>query len=101
MPKYLKHLFAASALLFSFSFAFAEIKLPAIIADNMVLQQNSTVKLWGWASAGEKITVTASWNKSTVKTMADNEGRWMLRIKTAKAGGPYTILRIVSTRWRL
>ncbi|MEO5591110.1 MAG: sialate O-acetylesterase [Chitinophagaceae bacterium] len=91
MPHYLKYLFTTSIVIFSFVIAFAEIKLPAIIADNMVLQQNTIVKLWGRANADEKITVTASWNKSPVTVTADNNGNWILSIKTSKAGGPYII----------
>jgi sialate O-acetylesterase len=72
--------------------AVAELRLPAIIADNMVLQQQSTITLWGWANAGEKITVTAGWNKTPVGVAADNAGKWTVQIKTVKAGGPYNIL---------
>ncbi|MEP6746757.1 MAG: sialate O-acetylesterase [Bacteroidota bacterium] len=92
MPRYFKYFFATSFAIFSFIIAFAEIKLPAIIADNMVLQQNTTIKLWGWANAGEKITVTASWSKIPVSVSADDNGKWILSMKTSKAGGPYTIL---------
>ena len=58
----------------------------------MVLQQKSTVTLWGWANAGENITVTASWDKTPVTATADNDGKWIVQIKTIKAGGPYTII---------
>src|ERR1700712_5231568 len=92
MSHYFKHLLAASIAFFSFFIAFAEIKLPAIIGDNMVLQQNTTIKLWGWATAGEKITITTSWSTSPVAVSADNDGKWMVSVKTSKAGGPYTIL---------
>lgn len=51
-----------AAFLLTLSYAAqANITLPALIADNMVLQQKSTVALWGWAEAGETVTVTASW----------------------------------------
>ena len=39
----------------------AEVKLPAIVSSNMVLQRNTTVVLWGWADAKEKISIEASW----------------------------------------
>lgn len=46
-------------------FSFALVTLPSIFSDNMVLQQNSKVKIWGWAKPFEEITVTTSWdNKS-------------------------------------
>lgn len=59
------------------------IKLPAIISDNMVLQQKSNVKLWGWADAGEEVTVVSSWGKAG-SAVADASGKWSLQIKTPK-----------------
>lgn len=70
---------------------FAEIRLPAIISNNMVLQQKSEVALWGTASPGEKITVTGTWNKGQITTIADASGNWIVRIKTPGAGGPYKL----------
>ena len=60
-----------------------KIKLPAIISDNMVLQQKEEVKLWGWADAGEQVQVKASWGK-VAQAVADAEGKWSLHIKTPK-----------------
>lgn len=72
--------------------AWADVKLPALMADNMVLQQKSTVALWGTADAGEAVTVTVGWQKKPLKTTADAQGRWLVRVPTGKAGGgPYTI----------
>lgn len=67
----------------------AQVKLPAIISDNMVLQQNSRVALWGWASPGEKVTVWGEWNKIPIAVIADKEGKWQVTMATARAGGPY------------
>jgi len=77
--------------------ASANLRLPAIISDNMVLQQNSTIALWGWANAGETVTIKAGWpaNAGAVVT-AGADGKWMAWIKTGKAGGPYTISFIAS-----
>jgi hypothetical protein len=58
-----------------------KIKLPAIISDNMVVQQKSQVKLWGWADAGEQVQVKTSWGKEA-ETVADAEGKWSLHLKT-------------------
>jgi len=69
----------------------ADVKLPNIIGNNMVLQQESEVKIWGWADAGEKIQVRPLWQKWAVKTVADDDGKWMVEIKTGKAGGPFAI----------
>jgi sialate O-acetylesterase len=71
--------------------AHAGIKLPALIADNMVLQQNSNIILWGWANGNETIVINASWNKKAIKTIAKADGTWQISIKTPKAGGPYSI----------
>ncbi|MEO5682484.1 MAG: sialate O-acetylesterase [Chitinophagaceae bacterium] len=91
MQKFIKYGIVLSYLMGSFCIGFAEIKLPAIIADNMVLQQKSTVTLWGWASEGEQIAVTPSWNTKPVSVVAGKDGKWTISIKTGKAGGPYSI----------
>ncbi|HEX7903206.1 MAG TPA: sialate O-acetylesterase [Chitinophagaceae bacterium] len=71
---------------------FADVRLPAIISDNMVLQQKSVVALWGWADAGETIEIKNSWDNKTIKTIAAENGNWQLKLKTTIAGGPYTIV---------
>ena len=58
----------------------AEIKVASVLGDNMVLQRNSEVKIWGASSPGEKISVKSDWDKS-VSTITDNNGRWMVKIK--------------------
>ncbi|MBO2010095.1 sialate O-acetylesterase [Hymenobacter negativus] len=72
-------------------FSYADVTLPALLADNLVLQQKTTVALWGWAAPGETVTVAASWQKAPIKTTADTQGSWLVRVPTGKAGGPYTI----------
>ena len=57
----------------------------------MVLQQKSNVKLWGWASPGEKIFITNTWNNKTDSIVATGEANWQTTIQTPAAGGPYTI----------
>jgi len=69
----------------------AAIKLPALIGNNMVLQQNSTINVWGWADAGEKITIQASWQTTTSSAISNTKGNWQTTIQTPKAGGPYTM----------
>ncbi|MES2418836.1 MAG: sialate O-acetylesterase [Bacteroidota bacterium] len=71
---------------------FADVKLPSIIADGMVLQQQARVSLWGWASPGEKITVKENWSQQFVTTTASDKGEWAVKLKTPKAGGPYTLV---------
>lgn len=69
----------------------AQIKLPAIISDNAVLQQNAKVALWGWAAPGERITITNNWNRRATTVTADASGKWLTYVATTKAGGPYKL----------
>ena len=65
--------------------------LPSIISDHMVLQQNSLVNLWGHALPAETVTIITSWNGKSYSTVADKDGKWLTRINTDAAGGPYTV----------
>ena len=69
----------------------AEVKLPAIVSSNMVLQRNTTVVLWGWAEAGENISIEASWLSELLNVEADNEGSWQVEVKTTNSKDPQTI----------
>jgi sialate O-acetylesterase len=71
--------------------AVADVKLPAVIGDNMVLQQQTSAPIWGWADPGERIRVTADWLDAAVATTANNSGDWSLRLQTPTAGGPYAV----------
>jgi sialate O-acetylesterase len=63
----------------------AEIKLPAIFGDNMVLQQQAEVALWGWAGAGSRVEVKTSWDKQTYTAVSSERGFWKLYIQTPQA----------------
>ncbi len=67
----------------------AQIRLPKFFGDNMVLQRNGNIPVWGWASANEKIIV--QFNKQTKTTKADEAGKWMIRLDAENAGGPYIL----------
>jgi sialate O-acetylesterase len=70
----------------------AQATLPAIFTDNMVLQQQTEVRFWGWDKAGKNIKISTSWNGKHYTTKADASGKWMLKLATPKAGfTPYTI----------
>ncbi|WP_022826164.1 sialate O-acetylesterase [Hymenobacter norwichensis] len=71
--------------------SYADVTLPALMTDNMVLQQKTDVALWGWAAPGEAVTVTVGWQKVPRKVVADKDGNWLVRVPTGKAGGPYVI----------
>ena len=79
-------------LLFASLYAFADIRLPAILGDHMVLQQNSTVKIWGWSEVRESIKLTTTWDTATYTTRGDGSAKWKVEIKTPAGGGPYTII---------
>jgi len=66
--------------------ALADVKLPSVFSDHMVLQRDCTVPIWGWADAGEKVTV--SLGDKTVDTVADADGKWRVKLPSMAAGGP-------------
>ena len=70
----------------------ADIKLPQIIGSNMVLQQKTTIKVWGWGDSGEKITLTANWQKNKLSTTTGSDGKWYIDLETIEGGGPYQIV---------
>jgi sialate O-acetylesterase len=71
--------------------SFGQIKLPSVIGDNMVLQQNCEVAIWGWGDPASEIRVSGSWGKDTVKVIASNQSAWKVNLRTPSAGGPYTV----------
>ena len=71
--------------------AFAEVKLPAVLGNDMVLQRNSEVNLWGSAKPNKNVTVRTSWNGKKYKVKSDADGKWAVKVATGEAGGPYEI----------
>lgn len=72
--------------------AMAEITLPSVIGDNMVLQQKTASAIWGQAEPGEKVSVEGSWERASVESVvANKDGNWMVKIKTPPAGGPFKL----------
>lgn len=69
----------------------ARVTLPSLIGDNMVLQRNAEVNIWGKASANKMVTVTVSWDNAKYRAKADGNGDWRVKVKTGDAGGPYRI----------
>ena len=68
----------------------AEVKLPAIISDHAVLQKDRAVPIWGWADAGEEVTVSLA--GKTAKASPDAKGRWEVRLSQLPSGGPYELV---------
>jgi sialate O-acetylesterase len=71
------------------SSARAEVRVPAIIGDNMVLQARTKIRIWGKADPGGRLTVT--FNSKTAHGTADQQGRWEIFIGPFKAGGPFEL----------
>lgn len=78
-------LFASAA-----STASAGVRLPSIIGDNMVLQRNSSVRLWGEAD-GREVSVRTSWDGKNYRARTDDNGKWSVDVDIPDAGGPYSI----------
>lgn len=75
----------------------AELKLPGVITDHMVLQQQQPDLIWGWDTPGTKITV--SFAGQTYNATADNDGRWMLKLAPLPANAtPQTLVVVGSTK---
>ena len=68
-----------------------DVVLPSVVSDGMVLQRESEVRLWGWATRGEDVSVQGSWMASPVRAKPDGRGRWQVSVATGEAGGPYTV----------
>lgn len=85
--KHLKLVAVLWGICFWYTQSQAAIKLPAIIGDNMVLQQNTGIPVWGWSSPGEKIQV--EFKGKTYRTITASNGKWMMKLAASKAGGPY------------
>lgn len=76
---------------FNLSTLYAEVKLPSVFGDNMVLQQQTEVAVWGKASPNSTVTVKTSWNGKTYTVKAGGDGKWKTKVATPAAGGPYTL----------
>ncbi|MEZ0131776.1 9-O-acetylesterase, partial [Flavobacterium sp. LBUM151] len=68
---YLKNLLLVLLILCAKFSLTAQVKLPALVSDNMVLQQNAKVNLWGWASPNEKINIQLGWSDTQIETVAN------------------------------
>ena len=63
----------------------AKVRLSHLVSDNMVIQQQTDVRLWGWAKAGKKVIATTSWSNQKSEAKADQQGRWLLTVKSPAA----------------
>ncbi len=87
----MKHGILAIAIVAALAFpAAADVTLHGLFTDHMVIQRDTRAPVWGSAAPGEKITVSGSWGKKA-STTAKANGRWLLKLATPAAGGPYVI----------
>ena len=93
------HRLLAPAIVFlAAALARADITLPSIIGDNMVLQRDSKACIWGWATPGGEVEVSAPFTPDgrgdvlMVRARADDHGRWRASVPTPHAGGPYAVV---------
>jgi sialate O-acetylesterase len=82
--KALPYLLFASPLMLN-----AQIRLPKIISNGMILQRDEAVNVWGWASPGEKVTV--KFNKKTYHATTGKDSVWAVKLSPTKKGGPYSM----------
>jgi sialate O-acetylesterase len=68
----------------------ANVRMPLLFSDGMVLQRNKVIPVWGWADANEKVEV--HFNKQTKTIIADQNGKWMMKLDSEKAGGPFELI---------
>ena len=67
----------------------AQVKVPTYFSNNMVLQKGMAIPVWGWATPGEKVTVTI--DQSSMSATADKEGKWNVKLPAMNYGGPYQL----------
>ncbi|MBO2011223.1 sialate O-acetylesterase [Hymenobacter negativus] len=82
----------ALALLLSVPFAHdatAQVRLPRLVSNGMVLQRDRPVTIWGWAKPGEKLTV--AFQGKTYAATTGSDGQWRVALPAMKAGGPYEL----------
>lgn len=70
--------------------ASADVRLPSIAGDHMMLQQQTNAPIWGWADPGEEVTVSGSWGRQA-STIAGADGRWQVNLATPSHGGPHNV----------
>jgi sialate O-acetylesterase len=91
MKRNLYQLLCMAVVILFANYIHAEVKLPAIFGDHMVLQQQTGAAIWGKAPAGKTVRIVTSWDKKSYSAVVNSEGNWKITVKTPDAGGPFTI----------
>ena len=88
----MKKLFISAFLLLTGVTAWGKVTLPEILSDNMVLQQQTKARLWGWTDPSNEVTIRTSWDNQTYTVKADAQGKWLTAVSTPAATyAPQTI----------
>src|SRR5512133_358372 len=88
-----------SLMLLTVQASLCQVRLPKLVSDGMILQREIPIKIWGWASAGEKIRL--SFNNQAFETVTPADGKWLITITAQKAGGPFEMEIAGSNQIRL
>ena len=89
----MKRLLSIACVVFATIVLEAKVKPAGIISDNMVLQQQTQVALWGTAEAGSKVVIMPGWTKDRTSVKADDKGKWFAEVDTPNASlTPYDIV---------
>ena len=82
--------FLVAFLFFQAGSLLGEVTLPRIFSDGVILQRETELRIWGWASAGEELTLTLG--DRSYETQADQQGNWEIILPPQVAGGPYEMI---------
>jgi sialate O-acetylesterase len=88
----MRKLLVTAAIALAAAAARADVKLPAIISDNMCLQAEKALPIWGKADPGEKITVTLG--DQSLPTVAGEDGKWKVMLKAIPSGGGPLVMKV-------
>ncbi len=81
---------SALLLIFLLQSLHADVRLNSLFSNGMVVQRETEIPVWGWADAGEAISITTSWG-ATADATTRKDGTWKTTLKTPAAGGPFEI----------
>lgn len=76
-------------ILFPFFIAHSQVVLPRLVSDGMVLQRDTPLTLWGWASPNEKVEI--QFNGNAYHSTTGRDGKWVVTLPKMPAGGPYAM----------
>lgn len=95
-----KRLYTSALLLLVCAGAAAQpiLRLPSVIGDHMVLQENTNAKIWGWAEPDNEVQIIASWSQDTIRTRSTGDTKWLASIQTPAASGKAHTLTVKTRR---